>query len=152
MPGFQFPTEIPFSFQDVRNEFDRLLDRVWHVGLNTAPLDGQDWAPSIDVVDAGDSYHVRLEVPGMSADQVEVSILSNSLLIRGCKPSPPKPGEGQRQIRAECRYGSFSRKYEFPMPVSEDGIGAACKHGVLDITVPKKPEARGRSIKVTPQE
>jgi len=149
MPSFQFPTELPFSLQDVRGEFDRLLDRVWHVGLNTAPLDGQDWAPCIDVIDEGDHYRVRLEVPGLAGDQIDVSILNNVLIVRGTKPVPPKPAEGHRQLRAECRYGSFSRKYELPSAVNEEGVSAVCRHGVLELTIPKKPEARGRTINVT---
>ncbi len=152
MASFQFPPELPFSLQDMRNEFDRLLDRVWHVGLNTAPLDGQDWAPCIDVVDEGEQFRVRLEVPGLAGDQIDVSILNNTLMVRGCKPLPPKPAEGQRQLRGECRYGGFSRKYEFPSSVREDGIDAVCKNGVLELTVPKKAEVRGRTIKVNPSD
>jgi HSP20 family protein len=152
MPSFQFPTELPFSLQDVRNEFDRLLDRVWHVGLNTAPLDGQDWAPAMDVVDEGDAYRLRLEVPGMTGDQIEVSLAENVMTFRGCKPGQTKPAEGQRQLRGECRFGSFSRRYEFPMPVREDAVAAVCKQGVLEVRVPKAAETKGRTVKVTSQD
>jgi HSP20 family protein len=100
-------------------------------------------------VDEGAHYRVRLEVPGMAGDQIDVSILSNVLSVRGTKPAPPKPAEGQRPLRAECRYGSFVRKYEFPSAVNDDGVVAVCKHGVLDLTIPKKPEARGRTINVS---
>jgi HSP20 family protein len=148
MPNIPFPPPMPFSFQDVRNEFDRLLDRVWHVGLNTAPLDGQDWAPAIDVIEETGAFRVRVELPGMSAEEVDVSILKNVLTIRGCKGGATQPGEGRRPLRAECRYGSFSRKYEFAQAVSEDGISAECKRGVLEIVIPKKPEAAGKSVKV----
>jgi HSP20 family protein len=151
MPGFQFPSELP-SFNDVRNEFDRLLDRVWHVGLNTAPLDGQDWAPAMDVIDEGERYRVRLEVPGLTGEQVEVSILNNTLVVRGTKAGPPRPTEGQRQLRGECRFGSFGRRYEFPSPVAEDGVTATCKLGVLDITITKRPEPKGRTIPVSVQD
>ncbi|HUN81674.1 MAG TPA: Hsp20/alpha crystallin family protein [Phycisphaerae bacterium] len=148
MATFPFRTELPFNLQDVRDEFDRLLDRVWHVGLNTAPLDGQDWAPAMDIVDEGSSYRIRMEVAGIAADQIDVSVLENSLVVRGYKPVPPKPAEGQRKLRGECRYGNFCRRFEFPMPVSEDAIAASCKNGVLEVSVPKKSEAKGRSVKV----
>lgn len=151
MPGFQFPSELP-SFNDVRTEFDRLLDRVWHVGLNTAPLDGQDWAPAMDVIDEGERYRIRLEIPGLTGDQVDVSMLNNTVIVRGCKAASPKLGEGQRQLRGECRFGSFARRYEFPTPVSEDGISATCKLGVLEVTITKRPEPRGRSIPVSGQD
>jgi len=142
------PRDFPFSVQDIRYEFDKLLDRVWHVGLNTAPLDGQDWAPSIDVIDEADAYRVRVEVPGVGADDVDVSILDDTLMIKGTKPSPITKEDGPRRLRAECRYGEFCRTYALPGPVQDDGVTAACKNGVLDITIPKTPEVIGRKVKV----
>lgn len=149
MPNIPFPSDLPFSLHNVRKEFDQLLDRVWHVGLTTAPLDGQDWAPSMDVFDEPDRYRVRVEVPGMGAEDIEVSILSNALTIKGCKATYIAPGEEPRMLRSECRYGSFKRKYEFPTDVQDEGVAATCKNGVLELLIPKKPEARGRTVKVS---
>lgn len=148
MANFNIPTDFPFSIRDVRNEFDRLLDRVWHAGLTTAPLDGQDWAPVIDVVDEGKSYLVRAEVPGLAAEDVSVSILDNVLSIKGFKPGPVPNGEGRRSLRSECRHGGFLRRYEFPSPVQEEGVAATCRRGILEVTVPKKTVAEGRTIRV----
>lgn len=153
MPNIPSPREFPFSLQDVRNEFDRLLDRVWHKGLCTAPLDGQDWAPSLDVIEEADAYRVRVEIPGMVAEDVEVSILDNTLTIKGVKPPPVKADEeAPRRLRTECCYGGFCRRYELPGPVQEDGVTAACKHGVLDVTIPKTPEIIGRKVQVSPRD
>lgn len=149
MANFPFQGDIPMSLQGVRNEFDRLLDRVWHGGLSTAPLDGQDWAPSIDVVEGPEAYNLRLEAPGMTAEEIDVSILGNVLTVKGCKKPARTPREDERTLRTECRYGSFCRRIELPSAVSEDGIVATCKLGVLDLTLPKKPEAKGRTVKVS---
>lgn len=143
------PRDFPFSVQDIRSEFDRLLDRVWHGGLNTAPLDGQDWAPSLDVVEEGDAYRVRVEIPGVLAEEVEVSILGTVLTIKGVKPAPVASDEkGPQRLRGECRYGSFCRRYELPGPVQDEGVTAVSKNGVLDLTVPKALEALGHKVKV----
>jgi HSP20 family protein len=149
MANFNIPTDFPFSIRDVRSEFDRLLDRVWHAGLTTAPLDGQDWAPVIDVVDEGKTYLVRAEVPGLAAEDVEVSILDNVLSIKGYKPGPVQTGEGKRPLRNECRHGGFLRRYEFPSPVQEEGVAATCKRGILEVVIPKKSEAAGRTVRVS---
>ncbi|MFQ5502647.1 MAG: Hsp20/alpha crystallin family protein [Phycisphaerae bacterium] len=141
-------SDIPFSVQEVRDEFDRLLDRVWHGGLSTAPLDGQDWAPRLNVYDHQGEYLVRVEIPGMKADDVEVSILDNVLTIKGTKVMPEKPPEGIRRIRSECRFGSFCRNYEFPTAVLDEGVSASCKEGVLRIRVPKSPETQGRAVEI----
>jgi len=142
------PDDLPFSVQDMRREFDRLLDRVWHGGLNTPPLDGQDWAPSMDVVERNDSYRVRLEVPGLTADDIDVSILEKTLTIKGRKSAPVLPEAESQRIKCECRYGSFLRRYEFDVPVQADNVTARCKHGVLEVIVPKVPEAKGHPVRV----
>lgn len=148
MPNIPFPSDIPFSFQEMRSEFDRLLDRVWHSGLHTAPLDGQDWAPRLDVYEHPDSYRVRVEIPGMTADDVDVTILNHMLAVKGSKPIPEEPSEDIRRLRAECRYGSFCRNYEFQSPVDDSAVTAACKDGVLTIVVPKTPQSKGRAVEV----
>ena len=84
----------------------------------------------------------------MGADDIDVSILGNALMIKGCKASYLPAGEEPRMLRSECRYGSFKRKFEFPTDVQEDGVSATCKNGVLELLIPKKPEARGRTVKV----
>lgn len=151
MPDASFPRNIPLSLQDLRDEFDRVLDRVWHVGLSTAPLDGQDWAPCIDVIEDGECYQVRVEVPGLTADEVEVSILEKTLTIKGAKPQLGEPTEPRRYLRKECRYGGFCRRYDLPAAVQGDKVQAVCKNGVLLITIPKRPEAQGRPVKVESQ-
>jgi HSP20 family protein len=146
LPNIPFPTD--FSVQGVRSEFDRLLDRVWHLGLSTAPLDGQDWAPSLDVWEEPDSYTLRAELPGMGPEDISVEILGNLLTIRGFKPAIQKPAEKARQLRSECRYGSFNRKMELPAPVDEGSVQASCKNGVLEVRIAKTASAQGRSVKV----
>jgi HSP20 family protein len=152
MPDFQFPRGIPFSLQDLRSEFDRMLDRVWHVGLSTAPLDGHDWAPCIDVIDESSCYRVRVEVPGLTANDVEVSVLDKTLTVKGVKPSGDRPEEPRHFLRKECRYGLFCRSYDLPIPVDSESVKAACKNGVLEITIPKRPEAQGHTVKVEAQD
>lgn len=148
MPNFPFQGDIPMSLQGVRDEFDRLLDRVWHGGLSTAPLDGQDWAPAIDFVETPESYEVRVEVPGLAAEEIDVSILQNVLVIKGCKKPADTPREGERRLRTECRYGSFSRRVELPSPVRDDSVTASCRDGVLRLSLPKQAEAKGHSVKI----
>ena len=151
MPNFPFQGDIPMSLQGMRDEFDRLLDRVWHGGLSTAPLDGQDWAPSIDVVDTASAFEIRVEVPGMAAEDIDVSILQDVLTIKGCKKPGETPKEGERRLRSECRYGSFNRRLELPSQVNEDGVSANCRDGVLHLSLPKKVEAKGHTVKVNSQ-
>lgn len=161
MANFPFPTEWPFNVQGVRNEIDRLLDRVWHLGLSTAPLDGQDWAPCLDLFEESDRYVIRAELPGMAAEDVSVEMLGQTLSIRGFKAEPVRTGEKPtadgarestaacRKLRGECRYGSFARKMELPGPVNEAGVSATCRNGVLEVSIPKAQSGMGKSVKVS---
>jgi len=148
MPNIPFPTDIPSSVQELRDEFDRLIDRVWHGGLSTAPLDGQDWAPRLDVYEHPDHYQVRVEVPGLRAEDVEVSILNNVLTVEGTKVMPDRPTEEVRRLRSECRFGHFCRKFELPSAAEGADVAATCKYGVLDIKIPRTPQVKGHSVKV----
>lgn len=145
---FSLPGDLPFSVQDLRDEFDRLVDRVWHGGLSTAPLDGQDWAPRMDVHERPDGYVLRLEVPGVTAEEIDVSILKATVTIRGSKRAPQDVTEGSRNLRTECRFGSFCRRFELPGPVNEETVSASFKDGVLFVRVQKIAEAVGKSVKV----
>jgi HSP20 family protein len=149
MPDFKLTTNLPISVQDLRDEFDRLVDRVWHSGLSTAPLDGQDWAPRMDVYERSDSFLVRLEIPGVNSENVEVSILKSTLTLKGKKGEPQDIGDATRRLRTECRFGSFSRKVDLPVPVNEDNVSATCKDGVLFVRIQKTPEVFGRTVKVS---
>lgn len=142
--------DLPASLQELRGEFDRWLDRLWHGGLSTAPLDGQDWAPAMDVIDQNGAYLIRIEAPGVSAADVEVTLHENVLTIKGNKPSPLPQGKPPKTLRCECRYGSFARRFPLPAAVTEDQIKATCKDGVLTIEVPKVPEPKGRTVKIEP--
>jgi HSP20 family protein len=152
MPAIPNPRNIPLSLQDLRSEFDRMLDRVWHTGLSTAPLDGQDWAPRIDVFEDGDAYRVYAEVPGVPIEAVDVSILNNTLTIKGTKPPPVKTDENRRCLRAESRFGGFCRRYELPGPARDEGVTATYKNGILEVVVPKAAEVTGSKVKIQSQD
>jgi HSP20 family protein len=148
MANFPMPRDVPVFLQDIRNEFDKLLDRVWHGGINSPPLDGQDWAPMVDVIDEPLGYRIRVEVPGLSVDDIDVSIHKSRLSIKGRKSSPQQPGEHPRYLRSECRYGSFCREFDLPVAVQEEGVKATCRNGVLMVEVPKAPAPAGKNVKI----
>lgn len=149
MPINPFSREGVFSIRDLQGEFDRLIDRFWHGGLSTPPLDGYDWAPPLDMIDEPESYRLRVEVPGLTGEQIDVSVIGQTLSIRGCKPDPRQKTEGRSWMRSECRYGNFRREVELPAAVRADAIVATCRNGVLEVEIPKAAAARPQTVKVT---
>lgn len=152
MPTFPFPRDMSFSIHDIRTEFDRLLDRVWHGGINSAPLDGQDWAPAVDVIDEPIGYRIRVEVPGMTADQIEVSVQKNVVTIQGRKPQTHDAEQTPRRLRSECRFGAFNRRIELPTGIQDNEVKASCKNGVLTLELPKTPVSIGRTVPIESHE
>jgi len=143
-----FARDGSFSLRDLQSELDRLVDRFWHAGLSTRPLDGQDWAPPLDATEEPGAYRIRVELPGVTADQVEVNVLGRTLTIRGQKPNPRGAGDARQTLRAECRYGAFRRDLELPGPVDADRIAAIHRNGILEIEAPKTPATQPHSVRV----
>ena len=143
--------DVPASLGNLQEEMNRLLDRVWHGGLSTGPFDGQEHAPPIDLYEYEDRYVVFVEVPGVDASTVNVSYVESSLTIRGDKIAPAKTEDASR-VRRERHFGTFSRVIELPGEIDADGLSAACRAGVLEVTVPKTETSRTKSVKIDVQE
>ena len=146
-----FRKDVPLSLGVVQEEVNRMFDRFWHLGVLAGPLDGQDWAPPVDVREEPDRFVVRAELPGLSTDEVDVSIAGDSLIITGHKPSDhgeEEPEQGNHYLRTERRFGRFCRTLPLPATVDFDKATAQCKKGVLEIILPKKKDARPKAISV----
>ena len=146
-----FRKDVPLSLGEVQAEVNRMFDRFWHVGVLAGPMDGQDWAPPVDVREEPDRFVVRAEVPGLSTDEVDVSIAGESLIITGQKPSDrgeEEPEPGERYLRTERRFGRFCRTLPLPATVDFEKATAQCRKGVLEVILPKKEDARPKTISV----
>jgi HSP20 family protein len=152
MARLPFRKDIPLSLGDVQDEVNRLFDRLWHGGVVTGPLDGQDWAPAIDVAEETDRFVVTAELPGLETAGVDVAISGDALTIKGEKLSDRREDDDRTYLRSERRYGTFSRTVPLPATVDAEKVTARCSHGILEIVLPKKEEARPKSITVTVEE
>ncbi len=152
MALFPFRRDIPLSMADVQDEVNRLVDRVWHLGLRGGPLDGQEWAPVIDVLEEPDRFLVRAELPGLATEDVDVSISGGTLTIRGQKLSDRPEGDDRHYLRSERRFGTYSRTVPLPATVDAENATAHCRKGVLEVVLPKKEDARPKSIEITVEE
>jgi len=140
--------EGPINLRDLQNEFDRMVDRLYHGGINTAPLDGQDWAPPIDLFDESDRYVVTAEVPGMSPDDMNVAVVERTVTITGVKAPAATGGADRRSLRNERRFGKFRRTVELPEAVDDLRVQASFAHGVLTVSLPKQEVRQGRKVPI----
>jgi HSP20 family protein len=136
------------SLGNLQDEFNRLVERVWHAGVSTGPLDGQEWAPVVDLYEHDEGYVLYAEVPGVEANEIDITQTGNTLTIRGEKRRPSGVADKERGIRRERRYGAFCRSVELPPGIDGDRLSARCTGGVLEITLPKKEAYKPKSVRI----
>jgi len=133
-PGLAWPTFGRLA--NLQDELARLID---------SPLQG--WAPALDVQEDKDAYTVRVELPGLKREDIEVSIQEGALLVSGERKGE-EPKEGTEVHRRERFYGKFSRALTFPTDVNGDKVTASYKDGVLCVIVPKVEAAKPKQVVV----
>lgn len=100
-----------------------------------------------EVFDGDKEVTVRLEAPGMEADDFDVQVVNDTLIVRGDKRVEREHTEGQYHVR-ERAYGSFERIVPLPAYVEEADAKATYKKGVLQIRIPKKAGHQNRRVHV----
>lgn len=107
-----------------------------------------DWfAPKADAALGADCYEIRLELPGVSADDIDVSVQDGNLTIQGQK-SFDREEAGWTYFFSEREYGAFQRSFRLPPDVASDRIDAAFRSGVLVVRIPKLQATARDSRKV----
>jgi HSP20 family protein len=132
-----------------RNEMDRLFDSFLRDTFDWTdrPYGGTGWGPPVDVEETDKDIMVRAEIPGMKADDLELSIHDNTLVISGEK----KESEEKREkglVYQERRFGTFRREIALPSAVEAENVEAQYKDGVLHVTMHKSQEALPKKISV----
>jgi HSP20 family protein len=94
-----------------------------------------------------DAIHLRLEVPGMEPNDLDVRVTAESVAISGERQSESKTEDGN-WTRSEFRYGKFERVIPLPSRVENDQAQAEYKDGILNLTLPKAEDEKKKAVKV----
>jgi HSP20 family protein len=134
---------------DNSEKFENELDRVWHSWLAPFRTTGAGGVaqPSLDVAETESEVQVTAELPGLSEKDIDVTLVDDTLTIKGEKKEEEKE-EGKHFHRVERRYGSFERCLRLPSPVDTKAVSAKFENGVLTITLPKAEEAKPKKIEI----
>src|SRR5215213_1141852 len=155
--GGQMATMMRWDpFQDLRSAQDEMAQMrpmlAHALGLQGQPQ-GSDrataWAPALDISERKDAYLVTVELPGVEADDLEITLEDGLLTIQGERHFAHDSSE-QQFHRVERRYGAFRRSITLPAQVQAEQIQASAEDGVLQILVPKAEEAKPKRIQVRP--
>jgi HSP20 family protein len=110
--------------------------------------DGTDWRPAVDISERRDVYLVTVEIPGISVGDVEVTMADGVLTIQGSRHAA-REAASEKIHRSERGRGVFQRLITLPSShVNADQAEASVHNGVLEILVPKAPEAQAGPVRV----
>jgi HSP20 family protein len=148
-PFFAFPMEM-----------NRWLEEMWghagagsYAGMHAArPFSGWTMAqmfglPAADVKETQNAYLLHVEVPGLSRDELDLSVRGDTLAICGHKLES-KDDSGSAYRMSERRFGSFERRFPIPAEIDRDKIEARYRDGVLTVTLPKTEAAAGKHSRI----
>ncbi len=104
--------------------------------------------PRVDIIDQENEVVVRAEMPGVSKEDVEVTVSDNVLTIRGKTKKEEEEEKKGEYYRKEISYGEFVRNIALPVEVEGDKAKAKLKEGVLEVVLPKAESAKRKAIPV----
>src|SRR2546425_1328747 len=125
------------------------LDQLYGRGVQGEETQsvGSTWAPLVDVFEDSETITLKVELPEVDANDVDIQIEGNALTLRGeRKLENADKQEGYHRV--ERSYGSFARRFTLPSTVEMGNVTAQSRDGVLRIFLPKKAETKPRQVKV----
>ncbi len=106
------------------------------------------WTPAVDIFETDNHDLVlKAELPGMTREDIEVSVENNTLVLKGTKKFDSEVKE-ENYRRVERTYGTFHRSFTLPNTVDTSKVAADYKNGILTVTLPFREEAKPRTINV----
>ncbi|TCO89113.1 heat shock protein Hsp20 [Chthoniobacter flavus] len=145
---YQFPQVPNWSSSDrlasLRDEVNRLFDFSWP-SRDSGLFSG--WSPALDVFDDKDNLVVKVELPGLNKDEINISLDKGVLTVSGERKQEHESKEGE-SFRSERYFGKFHRSVTLPATVDSTKVSASYKDGILTVDLPKAEEAKPKQIAV----
>lgn len=139
------------SFSEIES-LQREMNRLFDFSLTRNPwgestLLGSQWSPAVDIYDSKDNLLVKADLPGLSKEEIDVSVDHDTLIIKGEKKKESEVKE-ENYFKTERFYGSFYRTIRLPSDVNSEKVEAKYQDGVLTLVLPKKEEAKPKQITI----
>jgi HSP20 family protein len=137
-------TSLSEGLDRMRRQMDLLTEGITR-GLWKEP--GAGVFPMMNVTEDKDNYYVRAELPGIKAEDLELSVTADTLSISGERKLPTED-ENAQYHRRERETGRFSRIISLPSPMDTGKVEAKCNEGILTVTLPKAEAAKPKQITI----
>ncbi len=133
------------EMDSLQREMNRLFDSLTPTVDRTS--NAVTFVPAAEMHETPDAIHLKLEIPGMEAEDLDVQVTAEAVAISGERRSETKTEE-KGMTRSEFRYGSFRRVIPLPTRIQNDNVEAEYKNGVLNLNLPKAEAEKNRVVKV----
>jgi HSP20 family protein len=137
-----------YELNSLNREMNRLLDQlvVPHWDDPQLAKIKAEWGPAIEVQETEQAITIKAEVPGLTAQDLDVQVTRNAVSIAGERRQAPPTGPGY--FRTELRYGQFQRIIPLRVKVNQEQVTAEFKDGILILTLPKAEDELRKVVKV----
>lgn len=122
--------------------FDETLSRIWKEEVPRGV-----WSPPIDIMEKGDEVVLKMDLPEMNQNEIEIKVEENTLIIQG-ERKLIKESSDTSYLQIERPFGNFQRTFALPRGIDQEKIKAGYKEGVLRIVLPKKADSYPKQITV----
>jgi HSP20 family protein len=134
------------EIDSLQREMNRLFDSLAQAPTNRENL-SVTFVPPAEMHETPEAIHLKLEVPGMEASDLDVQVTAEAVAISGERQEETK-AEEEGVTRSEFRYGKFQRVIPLPTRIQNDKVQADYKNGVLSLTLPKAESEKNKVVKV----
>jgi HSP20 family protein len=135
----------PFQeIETLQRDMNRLFDRLM---ATDGDRNGLTFAPAAELEETADTIHLKLEIPGMDAKDIDVQVSAEAVSIKGERKEETRTEE-KGMTRTEFRYGKFQRMIPLPARVENTNAKAEYKNGILHLTLPKAEDEKNKVVKV----
>ncbi len=132
--------------RELLNEFNRFFDRADASAAASAGA-AAEWTPAVDIEEYADKFVLHADVPGVDLKSVEVTLEKGVLTLSGSREKAVGTN-GVEARRVERASGRFFRRFSLPDTVDGEAVTARGSNGVLEVVIPKRPQAQPRKIAV----
>ena len=132
------------EMESLHRRMNRLFERFMPGGDG---FFGLDFMPAAEMDETDNELHLKLEIPGMEASDLDIEVTETSIDISGERKSESKT-EAKGMVRSEFSYGKFERVIPLPAHIQNDKVKAEYKNGILTLTLPKTGAEKHKTVKV----
>ncbi|MGB7573916.1 MAG: Hsp20/alpha crystallin family protein [Thermodesulfobacteriota bacterium] len=124
---------------------DETFSRIWKEDMAQGV-----WSPPVDILERGDEVVVKVDLPGVTQNEIDIRVEEGTLTIQGERKFVKESSE-ENYVQIERPYGTFRRTFSIPRTIDQESIKASYKDGVLRIILPRRQEIQPKQIVVEPK-